>query len=219
MRYLTLRNGVQIPIIGYGTAGLKGEQAYSCVKEAIQLGYRMIDTAHMYGNEKEVGRAIKDSQIPRNELFIVSKMDSRSNSYSKAKNQIEKSLLDLDLSYIDLYLIHEPYDESNEMWKALEEAYNNGILKSIGISNFFGKRFTEFIRNCKILPMVNQLETHIYLQRKQDQRILNEKGIVLMSWSPLTGGKDDFYNDPILSEIGKKIQQNSCTNCPEIFHF
>lgn len=207
LRYVTLSNGIKMPILWYGTANLKDEQGYNCVKEAIQVGYRMIDTAHMYGNEKVVGRAIKDSKIPREQIFVVSKMDSRSNSYEKAKKQIESSLSDLGLTYIDLYLIHEPYDESLEMWKALEEAYQQGKLKSIGISNFFGKRFINFIQNVKILPMVNQLETHIYLQRIQDQKILQDKNIVLMSWSPLTGGHADFYNEPILVNLSKKYNK------------
>lgn len=146
-------------------------------------------TDHMYGNENEIGRAIQDSQIPREQIFVVSKMDSRSNSYEKAQKQIDNSLQSLNLMCIDLYLIDEPYEQSSEMWKALEEAYQKGILKSIWISNFFGKRFFDFIKNVKILPMVNQWETHIYLQRKQEQKMLNEKGIALMSWSPLTGGR------------------------------
>lgn len=207
MKFLNVHIGIKIPILGYGTCGLKGKSGYKCLVEALQIGYRMLDTAHMYGNEKEVGKAIKDSGIPREQIFVVSKMDSRSNSYEKAKKQIDQSLSDLCLSYIDLYLIHEPYDESLEMWKALEEAYQQGKVKAIGISNFFGKNFDAFIKNVKILPMVNQLETHIYLQRIQDQKKLQEKGIVLMSWSPLTGGHANFYNEPILVDLAKKYNK------------
>lgn len=206
-RCITLSNGVKMPILGFGTYGLSGKQAYTCVKEALEVGYRMIDTAHMYGNEKEVGKAIHNSQIPREQIFVVTKMDSRSNSYEKAKGQIKKSLTDLNLTYIDLYLIHEPYSKSLEMWKALEEAYQQGTLKSIGISNFLNTRFDGFLKNVKILPMVNQVETHIYSQRLQVQKIFSEKGVALMSWSPLIGGEVNFYSEPILIDLAKKYNK------------
>lgn len=207
MKSITLSNGVEMPILGFGTYGLYGNQAYLCTKEALQLGYRMIDTAHMYGNEKEVGKAIRDSEVPREQIFVVTKMDSRSNSYEKAKKQIQKSLSDLNLSYIDLYLIHEPYSQSLEMWKALEEAYQQGTLKSIGISNFLGDRFFEFIKNANISPMVNQVETHVYSQRLKVQKIFSDKGVALMSWSPLIGGEVNFYNEPILIRLAKKFNK------------
>lgn len=207
MKCLTLYNGVKIPILGYGTYEITGEQGYKCIKEALQLGYRMLDTAHMYGNEKEVGRAIKDSQIPREQIFVVSKLDSRSNSYEKAKKQIDRSLSDLGLSYIDLYLIHEPYKQSIEMWRAFEEAYQQGKLKAIGISNFFGKNFDHFVQNVKIMPMVNQIEAHIYFQRFQDQQKFKEKGVVMMSFSPLIAGEVNFYNEPILINLAKKYNK------------
>lgn len=176
-------------------------------KKAIQLGYRMLDTAHMYGNEKEVGKATRDSQVPRDQIFVVTKMDSRSNSYEKAKKQIDRSLLELGLTYIDLYLIHEPYSQSFEMWKTLEEAYKQGKLKSIGISNFLWKRFTEFIKKVEISPMVNQIEAHVYHQRLQVQKLFQENNVALMSWSPLIGGEVNFYEKPILNDLAKKYNK------------
>lgn len=201
MKYIMLKNGVKMPIVGYGTAGLKGEEAYHCVLKAIEKGYTMIDTAHMYGNEKEVGDAIKDSGIDRQNLFIVSKVDSHSRSYELTKKQIDESLKKLKTQYIDLYLIHEPYEEGLEMWKAIVEAYDEGKLKAIGISNYFGRRYEEFICQCGIMPMINQLETHIYMQRIDEQKELESHSIALMSWSPLTGGRANIYNEPILLEI------------------
>lgn len=198
---IRLVNGKLIPSIGFGTAGLTGNEAYTCTLNALSVGYRMIDTAHMYGNEKEIGKALIDSDIPRAEIFLVSKVDSRSRSYEACRKQIYKSLLDLKTDYIDLYLIHEPYEESVEMWRALEEAYKCGVLKSIGISNFYGTRYTKFMQSVKIKPMVNQMETHIYFQQLQFQQELNKNGIVLMSWSPLTGGSKDFYNNSVLNLI------------------
>lgn len=201
MKMIELSNGVRIPILGFGTAGLRGREAYSCTLDALRVGYRMIDTAHMYGNEKEIGKALVDSNIPRNEIFLVSKVDSRSRGYELCKTQIQNSLVDLQTSYIDLYLIHEPYEESPEMWRALEEAYEKGILRAIGISNFYGNRYKKFMQAVKIKPMVNQMETHVYFQQIEFQKKLKADNIALMSWSPLAGGHKDFYNEKSLKEI------------------
>lgn len=201
MKYITLINGIKLPLNGFGTAGLKDEVAYEAVKNAIKVGYRLIDTADMYGNEIFVGKAIKDSDIDREELFIVSKVDSRNNSYEKTKKQIDKSLRDLQLSYLDLYLIHEPYEEGLQMWKAIEEAYEAGKIRAIGISNYFERRFSEFYQNVRIKPMVNQLEIHPFLQRKEFVHFLQKEGVAVIAWSPLAQGKNDIFNNSILKNI------------------
>lgn len=210
-KMITLSNGVCMPLIGYGTAGLKGEEAYTCTLKALSCGYRMVDTAHMYENEDEIGAAIKDSGLPREDIFIVSKVDSRSDCYDKTKQQISNSLRRLKTTYIDLYLIHEPYDASLDMWKALEEAYKAGILRAIGISNFYGSRYHRFMASVQIKPMVNQMETHIYFQQIEFHNVLSNQNVALMSWSPLAGGEKKFHEEEVLKKIafthGKTVAQ------------
>lgn len=155
MEYVKLNNGSLMPLVGLGTWDLRNDECIEIVSKAIQLGYRLIDTAQMYGNEKEVGLGIIKSGINREELFVTTKIYRISNSYEKAKKAIETSLKNLQLDYIDLLLLHEPYSQGPQMYKALEEAYLQGKVKAIGISNYNQEWYRDFIKNCSIVPMVN----------------------------------------------------------------
>ena len=202
MEYKILNNGLKMPMLGLGVYQLNNEEIIT--KAIDELGYRLIDTARMYGNEKIVGKAIKKSKIPREELFITTKVYGPDRGYEKTKRAIENSLENLGLDYIDLMLIHEPYKEALEMYKALEEAKKEGKIKSIGISNFNKKLYLEFIKQCKEIPQINQVEAHVFYSRKELQKILEKNGTVMEAWSPLAAGKNDIFNNETLNKIGKK---------------
>lgn len=204
MEYVKLNNGSLMPLVGLGTWNLKGQECIETVMKAIQLGYRLIDTAQMYGNEKEVGLGLLNSGISRQELFVTTKIYRISNSYEKAKQAIETSLKNLQLDYIDLLLLHEPYAQGPQMYKALEEAYQEGKIKAIGISNYNEKWYQDLMRNCSIIPMVNQMEAHVYFQKWELQKYLQENGTVMQAWSPLGQGMQNIFNDSILVSIGQK---------------
>lgn len=209
MEYITLNNGNKMPLIGLGTWNLRGKDCTRIVSTAIKCGYRLIDTAQMYNNEKEVGKGILDSEIDRSELFITTKIYRISNSYEKAKVAIEESLNNLQLDYIDLVLLHEPYSQGPQMYRALKEAYMDGKIKAIGISNYDEKWYQEFIKNCKIIPAVNQVENHIYYQKWKLQEILNENGTVMQAWSPLAQGNIKPSDQEVLKNIGNKYNKTS----------
>ena len=204
---VTLNNGVDMPVIGLGTVGLQGKDGEKSILTAIELGYRMIDTAQMYGNEKEVGNAILQSGINREELFITTKIHSPSNSYEKAKIAIEKSLENLKLDYIDLFLVHEPYSQSLEMYRALTEAYRDKKIRAIGISNFNQRRLDEFLKTCEVIPAVNQIESHVFYPQLNLKEYLKTKGIQTQAWAPLVGGNKSVEKQEILKKIGKKYNK------------
>lgn len=204
MKYLTLNNGIKMPQIGLGIYDLNEEKA---ILDAIDLGYRLFDTAQMYKNETLLGNAIKKSNIPREEFFITTKLYYPSKSYELAKKAIDKSLESLQLDYIDLMLIHEPYKESLEMYTALEEAYKEGKIKAIGISNFNEELYLDFIKKCNIIPAINQVEAHVFYIKKNLQKIMKEKGTLMEAWSPLCAGKHDIFNNEVLISIGKKYDK------------
>lgn len=209
MEYITLNNGIKMPIIGLGTWDLRGQECIDTVCTAIQNGYRLIDTAQMYGNEKEVGEGIIKSGISRSEVFITTKIYGKSNSYLKAKEAIEESLRNLKMDYIDLLLLHEPYFQEKEMYRALEEAYEEGKVHAIGISNYDGKRFEQFMKQCSIIPAVNQVECHIYYQKWQFQKILAERNIKMQAWAPLAQAKENLSCEPILMNIANKYNKTT----------
>ncbi len=202
MQYLTLNNGIKMPILGFGTYGIHSTKTFL---EALEVGYRLFDTAQMYGNEKEVGEACKEAMrngLSREELFITTKLSSNM-SKAQAKQGIDSSLKALDLDYIDLFLIHEPYSQSKAMYEALEEAYKEGKIKSIGISNFTAKTYLDFIKTCNIAPAVNQCETHIFYQQKSLQEAMKPYGTILESWSPFISGKGGFFDHPTLQKLAR----------------
>ena len=205
MEYITLNNGIKIPKIGLGIYALNDEDII--VKAIDDLGYRLIDTARMYGNEKILGRAIKRCSVDRKDLFITTKVYGSDRGYEKTKQAIEDSLNNLELDYIDLMLIHEPYKETKEMYKALEEGVKEGKIKSIGISNFNKKQYLKLINNCEIIPTINQVEAHVFYSRKELQKTLEENGTIMEAWSPLAAGKNNIFTNKILQEIGEKYNK------------
>ena len=202
MKHLKLNNGIEMPVLGFGTYMLQGTECERCVSEAINAGYTLIDTAQMYGNEQAVGNAIK--HYNRKDLFITTKLYSPSSSYERAKADIEKSLNNLQTNYIDLLLIHEPYSQSLEMYKAMTEGVKDGKIRSIGISNFNKNQYLNFIKSCGIIPAVNQVECHVFYRQEGLQKQLEENGTHMQAWSPFACAKNNFFNNQILKEVGQK---------------
>lgn len=209
MKYVTLNNGVKMPILGYGVYQVDPQECERCVSDAVEAGYRLIDTAQAYGNEEGVGRAVKKSGIKRDEFFIVTKVWISNAGYENAKKSIETSLSKLQTDYIDLLLIHQPFNDYYGTYRAMEEYYEKGLLKSIGVSNFYPDRFIDLSHFVKIKPMVNQMETHVFNQQKKLHEILKENKCQLMSWGPFAEGKNDFFNNPVLVSIGSKYGKTS----------
>ncbi|MDE6032605.1 MAG: aldo/keto reductase [Muribaculaceae bacterium] len=201
---MELRNGVKMPIIGYGVYQVDPAECERCVSDALKVGYRMIDTAQAYHNEEGVGSAIAKSGIPREELFIVSKIWISNYGYEKAKASIDESLRKLGTDYIDLMLLHQPFCDRYGAYRALEEAYKEGKLRAIGVSNFYPDHFIDLASNVEIPPMVNQVETHVFDQQIEAQKYMEEYGCQIMSWGPLAEGRNNFFTNPVLEAIGKK---------------
>ena len=209
MKYVTLNNGVKMPILGYGVYQVDPQECERCVSDAIETGYRLIDTAQAYGNEEGVGNAVKKSGIKREDFFIVTKVWVSNAGYENAKKSIETSLTKLQTDYIDLLLIHQPFNDYYGTYRAMEEFYEKGLLKAIGVSNFYPDRFIDLSHFVKIKPMVNQMETHVFNQQKKLHEILKENKCQLMSWGPFAEGKNDFFNNPVLVSIGSKYGKTS----------
>ena len=204
METVELSNGVKMPMIGYGVYQVDPAECERCVSDALKVGYRMIDTAQAYHNEEGVGAAIAKSGIPREELFIVTKVWISNYGYEKAKASIDESLRKLGTDYIDLMLLHQPFCDRYGAYRALEEAYKEGKLRAIGVSNFYPDHFIDLASNVEIPPMVNQVETHVFDQQIEAQKIMHEYGCQIMSWGPLAEGRNNFFNNPVLEAIGKK---------------
>ena len=207
MKYINLNNNVKMPILGLGTARTTGSECENMVLQAIEAGYRLIDTAQMYDNEREVGNAIKKSGISRDEIFITTKICRPNNSYEATKLAIEKSLKKLQVKYIDLLLIHEPYDQSLDMYRAMKESYENGFVRAIGISNFNIDKYNHFIQKCEIVPSVNQVEQHVFFQQDKLNKIMSSHGTHMQSWSSFAYGKNNFFKNEVLMAIGKKYNK------------
>lgn len=204
MKTIKLRNGVVMPQIGYGVYQVAPAECERCVSDALKVGYRMIDTAQAYHNEEGVGAAIAKSGIPRNELFIVSKIWISNYGYEKAKASIDESLRKLGTDYIDLMLLHQPFCDRYGAYRALEEAYKEGKLRAIGVSNFYPDHLIDFASNVEIPPMVNQVETHVFDQQTEAQKYMEEYGCQIMSWGPLAEGRNNFFTNPVLEKIGRQ---------------
>ena len=204
MQTVKLSNGVEMPILGYGVYQVTPEECERCVSDALSMGYRMVDTAQAYYNEEGVGRAVKKSGIPREELFLVTKVWISNAGYEKAKASIDESLRKLQTDYIDLLLIHQPFNDYYGTYRAMEEAYKAGKLRAIGVSNFYPDRFIDLAEFCDIKPMVNQVETHVFNQQRRPQEIMKEYGTQIMSWGPFAEGRNDFFTNPVLKAIGEK---------------
>lgn len=204
MKTVKLNNGIEMPQMGYGVYQVSPYECERCVSNALQVGYRMIDTAQAYHNEEGVGNAIKKSGIARQEIFLVSKIWISNYGYEKAKASIDKSLHKLQTDYLDLMLLHQPFCDRYGAYRALEEAYKAGKLRAIGVSNFYPDHFIDLASNMEIVPAVNQVETHVFDQQTEPQRIMEEFGTHIMSWAPLAEGRNGFFTNPLLSRIGAK---------------
>ena len=204
MNTIKLSNGVEMPQVGYGVYQVDPAECERCVSDALKVGYRMIDTAQAYHNEEGVGAAIAKSGIPREELFIVSKIWISNYGYENAKASIDESLRKLGTGYIDLMLLHQPFCDRYGAYRALEEAYKEGKLRAIGVSNFYPDHFIDLANNVEIPPMVNQVETHVFDQQIQAQKYMEEFNCRIMSWGPLAEGRNNFFTNPALEAIGKK---------------
>lgn len=203
MEYVTLNNGVKMPILGYGVYQTPAEETEKCVLDAIRVGYRSIDTAQAYGNEEGVGNALAKCGLPREEFFVTTKIWISNAGYEKAKASIEESLKKLQTSYIDLMLIHQPFGDYYGAYRAMEEAYKAGKLRAIGVSNFYPDRFLDIDYFSEIKPAVNQVETHIFQQQKTAKEYLQKRGAQIESWGPFAEGKNDYFNNPVLKRIGE----------------
>lgn len=200
---VTLSNSVEMPMIGYGVYQVDPAECERCVSDALSVGYRMIDTAQAYHNEEGVGAAIAKSGIPREELFIVTKIWISNYGYEKAKASIDESLRRLRTDYIDLMLLHQPFCDRYGAYRALEDAYREGKVRAIGVSNFYPDHLIDLAANVEIAPMVNQVETHVFNQQIKAQKYMEESGTQIMSWGPLAEGRNNFFTNPV-QEIGHK---------------
>ena len=206
---IVLNNGVKMPPIGYGVFRMTDlEECENAVVQAVKTGYRLIDTAAAYENETAVGKAIKrviaEGIVSREELFVTTKLWITDTSYEKAKEGFQRSLDRLGLDYVDLYLIHQPYNDYYGAWRALEELYEEGKVKSIGVDNFTQDRMADFLFFNKVKPAVNMIECNAYFQREDERRFLKEQNILMQAWSPLAAGKEDLFTNEILCSIAKK---------------
>lgn len=204
MKTVTLNNGVVMPQIGYGVYQVSPTECERCVSDALKVGYRMIDTAQAYNNEEGVGAAVKKSGITRDDLFLVSKIWISNYGYERAKASIDESLRKLGTDYIDLMLLHQPFCDRYGAYRALEAAYKEGKLRAIGVSNFYPDHFIDLASNMDIAPAVNQVETHVLDQQIEAQKYMKEFGTHLMAWAPLAEGRNGFFTNPVLENIGKK---------------
>ena len=202
MEYVTLNNGIKMPILGYGVYQVAPEECERCVSDAVSVGYRSIDTAQAYANEEGVGAAIAKCGVPREELFITTKVWITNAGYEKAKKSIDESLRKLQSDYIDLILIHQPFGDYYGTYRAMEEAYKAGKLRAIGLSNFYPDRYVDIAHFAEIKPAVNQVETHVFQQQKTAKEYMKKYGTQIESWGPFAEGKNDFFNNPVLKEIG-----------------
>ncbi len=204
MEYVTLSNGVKMPKLGYGVYQTPPQETEKCVLDAIETGYRSIDTAQAYGNEEGVGNALAKSGLQREEFFITTKVWITNAGYEKAKASIEESLKKLKTDYIDLLLIHQPFGDYYGTYRAMEEAYKEGKVRAIGVSNFYPDRFLDIHHFAEIKPVVNQVETHVFQQQKTAREYMEKNGTQIMSWGPFAEGKNDYFNNPVLKKIGEK---------------
>lgn len=208
MEYVKLNNGIEMPILGFGVYQIPPEECERCVSEAIQIGYRSIDTAQAYFNEEEVGNAIRKSGILRNEFFITTKVWISNAGYEKAMRSIDESLSKLQTDYVDLLLIHQPFGDYYGTYRAMEEAYKEGKVRAIGVSNFYPDRFIDLAEFMDIKPAVNQVETHVFNQQVKPQEIMQQYGTQIESWGPFAEGKNDFFINETLKSIGDKYAKS-----------
>lgn len=204
MEYVTLSNEVKMPILGYGVYQVSKEECERCVLDALKVGYRHIDTAQAYFNEEEVGSAMKRSGVPREDIFLTTKVWIEHYGYENARASVLESMQKLQTEYLDLVLLHQPFSDTYGAWRALEELYDEGRIRAIGISNFYTDRMIDFASFNRIKPMVNQMETHVFDQQKELKMWADKYDIRLEAWAPFGEGRGDLFENEILKKIGAK---------------
>jgi len=208
MEFVTLNNGVKMPILGYGVYQISDQQECErCVLDAISIGYRSIDTAQAYANEEAVGSAVKKCGVPREELFITTKVWISNAGYEKTKSSIEESLKKLQLDYLDLLLIHQPFNDYYGSYRAMEEQYKAGKIRAIGVSNFYPDRLIDLIQFNEVVPAINQVETHPFNQQVKAQEIMKKYGVQIESWGPFAEGRNGIFSNEVLKAIGEKYNK------------
>jgi len=215
VKSVTLNNGVEMPILGFGVFQIPEEETQTAVEAALAAGYRHLDTAASYGNEASVGAAIKASGIAREELFITTKLwiqhAPTGSVYEDSKRSFDNSLHRLGVDYLDLYLIHQPFGDYYSEWRAMQDLNKEGLARAIGVSNFHSDRLVDLIDHNEIVPAVNQIETHPFHQRAADQELMRERGVQIESWGPFAEGRNNLFTDPVLSAVaadhGKSVAQ------------
>lgn len=210
METIRLNNGIEIPQLGYGVFQITDEEiCKNSVLTALKTGYRLIDTAACYGNERAVGKAVQESGFRREDIFLTSKVWIQDAGYEKTQCSFEKTLENLKTDYLDLYLIHMPYGDYYGSWKAMEELYRKGKIKAIGVCNFLPDRLVDLVLNTEIVPAINQIELHPFCQQEQLRKVMKEYQIETMAWAPFAEGQRDIFRNPVLVEIGNKYQKSS----------
>ena len=210
MEKFLLRDGNQIPAVGFGVFMIPADgSTYKAVRSALEVGYRHIDTAAAYFNEAEVGKAVKDSGIPREEIFITCKLWLQDHGYAPAKKGLETTLSNLGMDYVDLYLIHQPYGDVPGAWRALEDAKSEGKIKSIGVSNMTPEIWNRFVPSFEMMPAVNQVECNPYFQQRRLREILDENNVKLEAWGPLGQGNKKLLSDPVITELAEKYNKSA----------
>ena len=210
MEYITLNNGIKMPAVGFGVFQIEDkEECVRVVLDAIESGYRLIDTAQSYGNEEAVGEAIKKTSLPREELFITTKVWISNYGYENTKKSVEESLRKMQLDYLDLVLLHQPFNDYYGAYKALEDLYKEGKIKAIGVSNFYPDRLVDLVLYTKVIPAVNQVEVNPFHQQNKALEYNNKYGVQLEAWAPFAEGKNGIFTNEVLSEIGKKYNKSN----------
>ncbi|WP_419883489.1 aldo/keto reductase [Peribacillus sp. B-H-3] len=209
MQKVTLNNGVEMPILGFGVFQIQDEnECEQAVYDAIMAGYRLIDTAASYLNEEAVGRAIKRSGVPREELFITTKLWVQDTGYESTKKAFANSLKRLQLDYLDLYLIHQPFGDVYGSWRAMEELYKEGKIRAIGVSNFYSDRLIDLIIHNEVVPAVNQVETHVFNQQIESHNLMKENNVQIESWGPFAEGKNNMFQNETLVSIAENYNKS-----------
>jgi 2,5-diketo-D-gluconate reductase A len=204
MLYVPLNNGVDMPILGLGVFQIDSTECECCVLDALEVGYRLIDTAASYGNEAAVGKAIKHSGVPREEIFVTTKLWIQDTGYEKTKRAFERSMRRLQLDFLDLYLIHQPYGDVHGAWRAMEELYREGRIRAIGVSNFYPDRLMDLMVHNEVIPAVNQMECHPFYQQVETQAFLEAHKVQLESWGPFAEGKNNIFHHGVLRAIAER---------------
>lgn len=209
MKEIILNNGVEMPILGFGVYQIEdADQCEQAVYDALMAGYRLIDTAAAYMNEEAVGKAIKRSGIPREEIFITTKLWIQDAGYESAKKAFTKSLQRLQVDYLDLYLIHQPFGDVYGSWRAMEELYHEGKIRAIGVSNFHMDRLVDLIDHNEVTPAVNQIETHPFCQQIESAKFMKENNVQIESWGPFAEGKNNIFQNELLASIAEKYNKS-----------